>query len=273
MSDEKSWFQEIHFLFPEGKDKALTFSYDDAQVYDRRLVSIFDQHDMKATFHLNSSTLDREGFVTRSEIKQLYVNHEIACHGVTHPFFNQLSQAQTVTELYEDRRALEQYSGRIVRGFSYPFGVYSDNLIETALKLGIVYSRTVNSTMDFALPTDFMRWNPTCHHDQVTDELLADFLNPPPFRGMALLYIWGHSYEFERDGKWAHIHGICEKLQGRKDIWYATNIEIYDYVTAVRGLIMSVDGHILYNASARPVWFMTSGKMYCLAAGEQMSFD
>ena len=95
MSDEQSRFQEIHFLFPEGKDKALTFSYDDAQVYDRRLVSIFDRYDMKATFHLNSSTLDREGFVTRSEINQLYVNHEIACHGVTHPFFNQLSQAQT----------------------------------------------------------------------------------------------------------------------------------------------------------------------------------
>lgn len=35
MGDGQSRFREIHFLFPEGKDKALTFSYDDAQVYDR----------------------------------------------------------------------------------------------------------------------------------------------------------------------------------------------------------------------------------------------
>ena len=37
----------IRFLFPEGKDKALTFSYDDAQIYDRRLVSILNRRGMR----------------------------------------------------------------------------------------------------------------------------------------------------------------------------------------------------------------------------------
>ena len=56
--------RNIKFLFPDGNDKALTFSYDDAQIYDRRLVSIFNKYDLKATFHLNSGTLDQDGFIT-----------------------------------------------------------------------------------------------------------------------------------------------------------------------------------------------------------------
>ena len=48
----------MRFVYPQGKAKALTFSYDDAQHYDRELVPIFNKYGMKATFHLNSGTLD-----------------------------------------------------------------------------------------------------------------------------------------------------------------------------------------------------------------------
>ena len=259
--------QDIKFLFPEGKDKALTFSYDDAQIYDRRLVSIFNKYDMKATFHLNSGTLDQDGFITRSETEELYANHEVACHAVTHPYFNQLSQSQTVTELYEDRRALEQCCGRIVRGFSYPFGEYNERLIETARNLGIVYSRTVEDTMNFALPSDFMRWHPTCHHDKVTDAFIDDFLNPPDYRNISLLYIWGHSFEFERNDNWEHIDHLCDRLHGRQDVWYAANIEIYEYVTAMRALVISADGNILYNPTAATLWLLVGDRKICLPAG------
>ena len=39
----------IHILFPQGRNKALTFSYDDGRQEDRRLVSIFRKHGLKAT--------------------------------------------------------------------------------------------------------------------------------------------------------------------------------------------------------------------------------
>jgi peptidoglycan/xylan/chitin deacetylase (PgdA/CDA1 family) len=41
-------------LFPGGKQKALTLSYDDGQAQDRRLVALFNKYNLKATFHLNS---------------------------------------------------------------------------------------------------------------------------------------------------------------------------------------------------------------------------
>lgn len=262
---------EIKFLFPEGKDKALTFSYDDAQIYDRRLVSIFNQNNMKATFHLNSGTLDKEGFITTAEVKELYVNHEVACHAVSHPFFNQLSKTQMIAEIYEDRRALERCLGKIVRGMSYPFGEYNEQMIQTAANLGIVYSRTVGSTMNFSLPADFMKWNPTCHHAQVTDAMIEDFLNAPDYRNLSLFYIWGHSYEFEENRNWERISGICGKLQGREDVWYATNIEIYEYVTAMRSIVVSVDEDLIYNPTAVTLYLRIGGETVNLAPGAVLS--
>lgn len=268
---EKRTPDMIEFLFPDGKDKAVTFSYDDAQIYDRRLVSIFDQYGMKGTFHLNSGTLGEREYITKDEVGTLYGNHEVACHAVTHPFFNELSQGMMVRELLEDRHALEGYTNRIVRGFSYPFGEYSDRLMETARQLGIVYARTVEDRMNFNLPGDFMCWHPTCHHNKVTDAMIEDFLNPPMYRNLALFYIWGHSFEFERENNWNHIRHICEALQGREDVWYATNIEIYEYVTAIRSLVMSADGRIIYNPTATPVYLMIGYTKACVPAGMSLT--
>ena len=44
-------------LFPEGKQSAFTLSYDDGQIYDRKLVEMFNRYGLKGTFHLNSGTI------------------------------------------------------------------------------------------------------------------------------------------------------------------------------------------------------------------------
>ena len=38
-------------LFPGGKSKVLTLSYDDGNIADRRLVDIFNRHGLRAAFH------------------------------------------------------------------------------------------------------------------------------------------------------------------------------------------------------------------------------
>ena len=45
----------------------------------------------------------------------------------------------------------------------------------------------------------------------------------------------------------------------RDDVWYATNIEIYDYVQAYRSLLWSARGDRVYNPSAVPVFFKIHG--------------
>ena len=101
----------MRFVYPKGLRKALTFSYDDGQVYDRRLAELFRSHGMKATFHLNSGSLDphsgNETFVGVEELKTVYDGHEIACHGVQHRNPTGLTRQQLLFELQADRKTLE----------------------------------------------------------------------------------------------------------------------------------------------------------------------
>ena len=64
---------KFELCYPEWKENALTFSYDDGQIYDRRLVGIFNKYGLKATFHLNSGTLGGEEYITPEEVASLYI--------------------------------------------------------------------------------------------------------------------------------------------------------------------------------------------------------
>ncbi len=79
----------------------------------------------------------------------------------------------------------------------------------------------------------------------------ADF---PKRQYLKLLYVWGHSYEFDADGNWDRIEAFCRIVGGREDIWYATNIEIIDYLQVLRNLQYSADGTQVYNPSAQSAW-------------------
>ncbi len=264
----------MKFLYSEGKSKALTFSYDDGQEYDKKLLDIFNKYHLKATFHLNSGMFDgvterNENFVTTKEVADgLYAGHEIACHGLWHKDLPGLTNQQIITEILEDRKALESLTGKMIQGMSYAYGRYSEKIKELAKSAGIKYSRTVNDTKGFFPPVDFMEWHPTCHHDNNLLELGDKFLDAPGYIELPLMYVWGHSFEFGRSGDWSVMEAFAEKMSGRDDIWYATNMEIYDYLTAIRSLEVSADGSVLYNPTATTVWMRTDKGVEKLAPGE-----
>ena len=95
-------------FYPGAKRRALTFSYDDGRVEDRRLVEIFNTYGMKGTFHLNSANFDRVNFLARDEVAALYRGHEIASHGFTHPWMERLPTESFAFEVLEYRRRLEE---------------------------------------------------------------------------------------------------------------------------------------------------------------------
>ncbi len=75
----------IQALFPGGRCKALSLSYDDGKVSDRRLVDLFNRSGLKGTFHLNAGFLGEGECVAAGEIASLYAGHEVSAHGFTHP--------------------------------------------------------------------------------------------------------------------------------------------------------------------------------------------
>lgn len=262
---------KVHFSrYPGGRRRALTLSYDDGQIFDRRLVGIMNENGIRGTFHLNSGKFDSPKFVTAAEIASLYAGHEVSSHSLTHPYLDRIPDAELNYEITEDRLRLENACGYVVRGMSYPYGAWTPELINRLAALGIHYSRTTESTNNFALPRDFMRWGATCHHNGNIAERLDAFRkskNP-----LALFYIWGHSYEFDRDGNWELIENFCRAAGGDPDIWYATNIEIYDYLTALRALDLSADRTAAYNPSGIPVWLDVDGEAIEIPARRTVKF-
>ncbi|MDO5154517.1 MAG: polysaccharide deacetylase family protein [Eubacteriales bacterium] len=249
----------IELFYPNWKKKALTFSYDDAQVYDRKLVEIFNKYNMKATFHLNSGMLDCDGFITSAEIPELYKGHEVACHGVMHEYPGHLALGTLHDEYYEDRKFLEGCLDGIVQGCSYAFGEYNDTVVNMLKMLGFSYCRTVNSTNMFGVPDDFMRWKPTCHHNDAM-KLVDQFLNTPEYMRLPMFYIWGHSFEFAREDSWEYMDTLCQKLHGQEDVWYTTNIDYVKYVNAMRGLVFSTDQKKVENPSKTKVYLEIDGE-------------
>jgi peptidoglycan/xylan/chitin deacetylase (PgdA/CDA1 family) len=255
-------------LFPGGRGKAVTLSYDDGVVDDRRLVEIFNRHGLRGTFHLNSGSLGREGKLAPEEIATLFQGHEVSAHSVTHPFLEQLPLAGVIHEMTEDRRRLERLCGYPVRGMSYPFGTFNRQIVALLPTIGIKYSRTVNKTGNFELPEDFLAWHPTLHHNDQLLETAQRFLDAPQGSPrLRLLYVWGHSYEFGRQNNWDLMEQFGEKIGGRDEIWYATNIEIVDYVLALRRVEFSADFGTALNPSAAELWIKAGKNPVRLAPG------
>ncbi|MDR1533154.1 MAG: polysaccharide deacetylase family protein [Clostridiales bacterium] len=257
---------QVQYTYPGGCAQALTFSYDDGTVHDRRLADIFNRAGLRGTFHLNAGTLDTPGKLTRTELTALFEGHEIAAHTLTHPYPSHQPREVNLAQLVEDRRQLEAAARKPVRGLSYPFGDYAGGFKALAFAAGIDYARTVESHGTFAWPEDFLLWHPTCHH-KMAAELWEKFTFPQPSFYLRLMYVWGHSYEFENDDNWGEFEEFCQQAGAASGIWFATNGEIMDYILAVRNLRWSVDGTMAVNPSATSVYLRTGGGLRELRPG------
>lgn len=262
----------MRYVYPDGKRKALTFSYDDGQRFDERLAELLRSHGMKGTFHLNSGRLGiergRDVYVKPEEVKRVYAGHEVACHGVQHRNPPSITGQQLVLELQEDRKALERLTGGMVQGLSYAYGNYNQETKDVVRSLGIKYSRTVQDTKMFWAPADFLEWHPTCHHNNGLLELGDSFLDVPGFYELPVMYVWGHSFEFGWSGDWSVIEAFADRMAGKKDIWYATNLEICTYIQATRRQEFSADGMSMHNPTAVSVWVSTEGGIIEVKSGE-----
>lgn len=270
--------------FVGGKCKAITFSYDDGVAADNRLLKVFEKYGLKGAFNLNSDRFDCPEWHNRMNEEQTYncfktCGQEIALHGARHVFLNKVPLAEAVKEIVDNRAYLEEKFGGIVRGMAYAYSGYNDDIKRILKDLGVAYARTTVSTGGFSLPEDFLEWNPTCHHtDPAVGEICEKFFNTSPLsegkmRESRLLYIWGHSYEFDDDNNWEVIDKVGKLAAADDGVWKATNIEIYEYITAYRNLVFTLDGERVYNPSAIPVWIEIRRKTYKVEVGQTVAFD
>lgn len=229
--------------------KYFTLSFDDGVTQDRRLVQLLRKYGLKCTFNVNSGLLGKTGEIvfgdgksvshnkiTAEELPALYEGFEVAAHTRTHPMLTGCSVRRILEEVIGDSVRLGELTGYAVRGMAYP-GAHPnyDRLVTETVReyTDIRYARTIVSSYDFGFPEDFMVWNPTAHIlDEKTEALIERFAQE---QGDCLLYLWGHSYELDREDGWTRIEKIFDSLARLADAQSMTNMQVYESVCQGEG--------------------------------------
>lgn len=276
----------IRKMYKGGKARAVTFSFDDGHAQDMRVMKLFDRYGLKCTFNLMGGRCNNSCFVINykngelclwdgsDELKECYKNYEVASHSLTHAHFTKLTDEELEIQVASDIKALGEAFGREIKGFASPYGEYDERLAPLLKKYDIRYHRTTHRCYDYSLPEDFLYWNPSPHISYYTtnggQKFLEDFKTTD--KELACLYIWGHSSEFTnmdtycakdwgniRENRWEFFEeNVCKKVAFDENVWYATNIEICDYVTAMRSAEIS-DKYIANNSDI-DLFFLADGK-------------
>ena len=224
-------------------NKALTFSYDDGVTQDKKLIEIFNKYGLKGTFNLNSGLLGKSGELLRDgvnvnhtkinpqDVKYVYEGHEVAVHTVTHPRLAEESDAEIVRQVERDREKLSCLAGYEVKGMAYPAGSRDRRVVEVVKNnTGVKYARSTKVTYNFNPSEEMFEYCGTLYHHGDWDKLFEigeDFLKLEA-KSPQIMYIWGHAYEFDIfPDRWKKFEEFCEMMGKRNDIFYGTNIEVF----------------------------------------------
>lgn len=268
----------IRKLYPGGRSKAFSISYDDGVLQDTRFVALLNKYGLKGTFNLNSGLMRSEftwthesGLpVTRlseSAALELYTGHEVASHTLTHPYMDSLTRGDILFQLTTDRMNLQTLFGREILGFAVPFLYYSDEIAACARHAGFAYARISEVTNDYSVPCDPYFWRGSKFHwDEDLEVFVQNFLETG--EELALCQLVGHSYDLDVFNLWDRMEGVLSLVAVSPDVAPMTNLELVRYTAAMSAVQVS-DSHIA-NPSSMDLWFRAGEKVIRLHPSEEI---
>jgi len=238
--------------------KYFTMSFDDGLEQDKRIIRILDKYGIKSTFNLNAGlfgTQNRIGYIGNigfinypegsqglktkfrnqdmhripiDEIVQVYGGHEVASHGYRHEALSLIPKEQMEESIRRDIQTLSELMHRPICGHAYPGGSSSDMVMQCLEQNGILYAREVFCTGSFVFPQNPLRYRATgLLWDKKLFDLADRFIAAQPQESDLLFCVWGHGYELDFGtelANWDRFERFCEKISGRDDIAYCTNL-------------------------------------------------
>lgn len=269
----------IEFSWPEGLSGAMSQTWDDGQIYDRKLIDRMNHYGIKGSFNLNSYSLGRsidEGFaslgefVTRDEIKKLYQGHELALHTVHHPWMAAWGKDGIRTQLIQNKIDLESCVGYPIKGMALPFNRSSPEIRSCAKELGIKYIRGGNGAPDTITPEDFHHWQYNTNFVKYDRVAIEHFIKTP--YPQKLFTLMGHSFEMERlENGWEKLEEILKEWSEIPNIWYATFLEIFEYIDAFKRLEWTFNGQVVKNPNAVDLYLRVNKKVIKIESGATIS--
>ncbi len=139
-----------------SKPVLLTFDDGDLDQYTTAL-PILDKHKFKASFYIMTVAIGRRGkqhYMDKAQIKDLSDRgHTIGAHTWDHQNVKKLTTPeQWKTQLEEPREKLEAITGKPVRYFAFPFGLWNKQALPEIQKRGYVGAFTLASGRDEQYP-------------------------------------------------------------------------------------------------------------------------
>ncbi len=211
----------IRKLYPRGKKRAFSITYDDGITQDIRFVELLNKYGLKGTFNLNSELMET-GFEWTHEtglvikrlspevVVDLYKGHEVASHTLTHPYMSELSKDEILYQMGQDKKNLEKLFQREIFGFAVPFDYYSDLIAKCAEECGFSYARMSEERYSYAPPEEYFYWAAGAFHIMPKfAEFVDEFFETE--EELALCQIVGHSYDLDTEQMWEQMEAILKR--------------------------------------------------------------
>ena len=212
--------------------KYFVFSIDDGTIYDTKVISIFDRYNIKATFNLNSGLQDFVWYkddkpvrrLDLSKNKNIYANHEVSSHSLTHPHLTMCPDDIVFKEVKEDIDNLEKIFNRKIETFAFPFEDFDDrciNIIKGIKDIKVIRTSRLDSS--FKLPVDQYHIPITTWDINEALKLVDLFIKDDE----AKLFVFvAHSYDFEFDNTYDKLEKLCDIVTRNNDVKIITTNEI-----------------------------------------------
>lgn len=242
--------------------KYVTFSFDDGLIQDRRVVALMREYGLKGTFNLNAGLFGAAGEVkgigtfafqdlprgtphiplftyvphdrlSGTEVLRLYDGMEIADHGYCHEFLARLPTDQMHRSIDSNITALETLTGRKIVGHAYPNGMAARQVSAYLKEKGVIYARTAISSGCFAFPQDPWNYHPSGKIAEKKAIVLIRRFRQMQTEEDLLLYLWGHSYEFDYGTEyhnWDYLKRVFEAASQCTDCIFCTNAEAFQRI-------------------------------------------
>lgn len=125
--------------------RPIVITFDDGyKDFKTEAIPLLEKYGFSATVFVITEKIGQKNYLSWEDIKELpQKGIEVAAHTKTHPHLNLLSVEKIDEEVIASKEILENELGFKVHFFSYPYGIYNDQIIERLKKAGYLGAVTL----------------------------------------------------------------------------------------------------------------------------------
>ena len=211
--------------------KYFVFAIDDGTIYDTKVIDIFNKYNIRATFNFNSGLQDYVWYkgelpVRRLDLykyKNIYNNHEVASHSLTHPYLTNMNDEAVYHEVKQDVDNIERIFDKKVYSFSFPFDGFDERTINIIKSVGITHIILPEIDDSFRSSVDTFHIKVTSWNIDDALEKLDRFIKD---KNAEIFIYLSHSYDYEFDHSYDKLERLCQMVTSNKDIKIITIGEV-----------------------------------------------